>query len=232
MNLRMENFLEILSNIYSIVVFAAIIVYPFVVQVERLRVEESNSIVKKEKWKRKLHALLVVLTIIATVLLLIFIFKKKYMWIFLPITVLTILEKTNEIYGSLTIIKNTISQKKGVEALSKRETDAIIMLALMMFNLYKIPQIIISYVMGLSKKIISDWLTIIILTMTVTLYCFLIGVLLLIPLKGIICLARYINQKIYLKKKLKKYIQILDINWFCENLLVLISLNGLLRRKK
>lgn len=160
---------------------------------------------KKEKWKRKLHALLVVLTIIATVLLLIFIFKKKYMWIFLPITVLTILEKTNEIYGSLTIIKNTISQKKGVEALSKRETDAIIMLAsaLMMFNLYKIPQIIISYVMGLSKKIISDWLTIIILTMTVTLYCFLIGVLLLIPLKGIICLARYINQKIYLKKKLK-----------------------------
>lgn len=34
------------------------------------------------------------------------------MWIFLPITVLTILEKTNEIYGSLTIIKNTISQKK------------------------------------------------------------------------------------------------------------------------
>lgn len=106
------------------------------------------------------------------------------MWIFLPITVLTILEKTNEIYGSLTIIKNTISQKKGVEALSKRETDAIIMLAsaLMMFNLYKIPQIIISYVMGLSKKIISDWLTIIILTMTVTLYCFLIGVLLLLSL--------------------------------------------------
>lgn len=73
------------------------------------------------------------------------------MWIFLPITVLTILEKTNEIYGSLTIIKNTISQKKGVEALSKRETDAIIMLAsaLMMFNLYKIPQIIISYVNGI-----------------------------------------------------------------------------------
>lgn len=197
----MENILEILLTIYSIVVFVAIIVYPFIVHTERLETKESNSPVKEEPWKRRLHMLLESLVIIVIILLFLFILKKKYVWLLVPITMLNLLERTNEVYASLTIVKESIN-KKGSEALSKGETDAIIMLAtaLMMFNLLKIPQKILNYVMEISEGIISDWVATIVLAMIVTLYCFLIGVLLLIPIKGTIRLVRCIIPKMPLEK--------------------------------
>ena len=202
----MEKFLKILLMIYSIVTSAAVMIYPFLVHGEEDKVEEKNNTTEKEKWEKVFCAVMEGIFIVTVFILFLFILKKKYIWIFVPGTILILLERTNEVYSSLSILKETISSKE-TENLSKRETDAIIMLAvaLMMFNLYNIPQKIIDFVIGLSQEILSDWITIIALVVLVTLYCFLIGVLVLIPIKGIICIIRKIKRKISLEtmKKLK-----------------------------
>lgn len=194
----MTKYIENLLMIYGIVAPLAVVIYSFLVTSKEKIVENEENENLNKKWKNIANRIMIMLVVIVAFFFIIFLaLKKQYVWIFIPFTILTILERTNEAYASLTVIRETISSK-GTESLSKRESDAIIMLAvaLMMFNLYKVPQSILESAGNIKSGVLADAVTLIVLILIVTLYYFLIGVLLLITIKAVTILIRWIKCKI------------------------------------
>lgn len=178
----MFYFLEKMLLIYFVIASVAIVVYPFSIPRE-LRIKEDKEQKKAEKWRSIINAIIMVVALIAAIVFLVYSVFKKIMWIIIPFTILALLERTNEVGVSLSVISETISKKR-IDSLSKREKDAIILLAYasLMLGLYKLPILVIKASMAITQEIVSDWVTILLLVIIVTLYSFLIGVLLTILL--------------------------------------------------
>ncbi len=191
----MEHFLEVLLLIYNIVAGIAVMIYPFLCP-EDQKENADRERETEEKWKSRFSFFMLILVLVTACILIIVSVFRRIIWIVVPITILMYLERTNQAYASLTVIRETIN-KKGVDALSKRETDAIIMLttALMMFNLYKVPQRLVELSMKIPNEIVSDWVTLFVLILMITLISFLIGVLLILPFKAIVRLVKWIKSK-------------------------------------
>lgn len=196
-----DVFIEKLIFIYNIIILLSIIIYPFIIKKKGKIIDIEESTEYREKWKSVFNVIMIGLLLIIIVVLIFFIFKKSLLWVLIPITVITVLEKLNEAYASLSVMRETL-RIKGNQDLSKRESDSIIILAsaLMMLNIYKVPQKIVEETCNLQNAILSDWVTIIITVLIVTLYVFLIGILGLIPIKAIILLLRKIKRKIKREK--------------------------------
>ena len=182
---RLLSFLEKMIYVYSIIAFVAIVVYPFCIPKE-LRVKEDKEQEKVEKWRSIINAIIMVVVLIVAIVLLVYSVFKKIMWIIIPFTILALLERTNEVGVSLSVIRETISKKR-IDSLSKREKDAIILLtsASLMLGFYNLPIRVIKASMAITQEIVSDWVTILLLVIIVTLYSFLIGVLLTLLLGAV-----------------------------------------------
>lgn len=191
----MEQFLEGLLLIYNIVACVAVMIYPFLCSEGQKKTEDREGKTEK-KWKSRFSFFILILAFIVASILVIASVFRRIIWIIVPITILMCLERINQAYASLAVLGETIN-KRGLDALSKRETDAIIMLttALMMFNLFKVPQHLVQLSMRIPNEIASDWVTILVLVQIITLIIFLIGVLLMLPFKAIVRLVRWIKQK-------------------------------------
>ena len=215
----MDDFIEKLLMIYNIVVSLAIMLYPFLYKKD----EEIVTAEKREdscvRWKSRYNKFMLIFVIVTSCVLFGFALKEKIVWILILFISFTILEKANEAYASFSVIRETISSK-GCEALTKREADAIIMLAaaLLMLNLYKVPQRMINVVNDIANPILADWVMIITVILMATLYFFLIGILSLIPIKAIISLIRRVKklvnpEKLTVLEKKYRYLKRKMISW-------------------
>ena len=195
----MEIFIERFLLIYNVVAGIGLISSIFIVKKEASDSEGVNneSKVKPEKWKRIVRIVLYVLLLIVVIASLIYTVLNRFMWVIIPVTIFSLLEKTNEVYDSLSVVHDTVNNDKEGQ-LSKRETDALIVLssAICMFNIYGVPNKIIQFTMQISNEILSDWMTVIILVLIVTLYCFLIGVMIQFPLIGLVKLLEKVKGSI------------------------------------
>lgn len=194
----MESFIEILLQIYGVIVFIGLICSIFIVKNEAIENEydKSDSRIKTKKWEKVFRIIIYILVFSVVVVSLICTVLYRFMWVIIPVTVFTLLERTNEVYGSLSVIHDTVNNTRE-DCLSKRETNAIIVLssAVYMLNFYRVPYIIIQFTTNISNEILSDWLTVIVLVLLVTLYCFLIGVMIQFPLIALVRLIRTIKRK-------------------------------------
>ena len=204
----MEVFLDRLILIYNIVSCVAVILYPFLCPKVQKNENESKN-VSEDTWKSRFSVFMLILVLIVGFILLTYAVFNRIIWIVIPTVALVYLERTNQVYDSLSVIRETIN-KKGLEALSKRETDAIIMLttAIIMFNVYKVPQRLVRFLLKIPNEMVSDWATVFVLVFIVTIICFLIGVLLILPFKAIVKLTSWIKprtKKFQIKKIVEKY---------------------------
>lgn len=195
----MDIFFEKFVIVYNIVVCIAVFIYPFILKKEDIQHSSEPTIgAKTDVRQNRFHNILFVLVLLVGFGIVVYGVIQKLLWIFIPITVLSIIESANNAFASLTVINGIISGNN-TEIITKREKDSIITLAVavLMLNNLNVPNKILYLGGVIQNKTVSDWTTIIVGTTIITLYCFLMGVLIQIP---IVALKRGFN-------KLRKYIK-------------------------
>lgn len=198
----MYELFENISLIYSAIMCVCSIIFPFTIEKDTLvwngESEEEKTEKKECGWEKRLRNIILVLAAIVGIVGVVWLtFNKTYIWILFPVTILTFFDRLSETYMSMGIIRKTL-HSNGTGLLSVKEQVSIITIALFVgiLNMYGLPKKCLEIAEGLQNEVMSDALLLMMLLLFVTIYYFLIGAMLLIPLKVIIRLGKMLGKRI------------------------------------
>ena len=201
----MQEFWEMIMLVYSAIICIGIIVFPFTIERDKCseNVDLEGITEKKESgWEKVLQNTILLLAIgICIVGIIWLVWNKEYSWILLPVTVLTFFERLKETYMSMGVMKKTL-HSNGDGFLSIKEQVSIMTIAVFvgLLNMYGFPKMCLQMAEGIRNEVMSDVLVLMILIFSVTVYYFLAGAILLIPIKAIIRLGRLIVKKVRVQR--------------------------------
>lgn len=195
----MYELLGKIELIYSSMIVICIMIFPFTIEKDKFLwntdSEETKYEEKEYRWKKIVRNIILLLAVgIGVVGYIWLVWNKEYIWILFPITLLTFLERMNEAYVSIGIVRKTL-HSGGDELLSIREQVSIMTIALFVgiLSIYRLPEKCLKIVESFQNEAISDVLLLVVLILFVTIYYLLLGAMLLIPIKALIRLGRVIK---------------------------------------
>lgn len=201
----MYDFFEMISLIYSTIVFIAIMIFPFTIEKDKIfkdsKLEGEELKGNDCKWKKIFQNIILLLAVGICIVGIIWLVKhKEYIWILLPFTVLTFFERLNDIYMSMGVVRKTL-HSSGEGLLSVKEQVSIMSIALFVLILYSYGLLgkCLQIADRIQNVVLSDVCLLLILIVIVTIYFFLGGAMLLIPVKTLIRLTRFLGKRITLQ---------------------------------
>lgn len=175
--------------VYSMIVCIGIVLFPFTIEKERILWDndskEDEHEDKEYKWKKVLRNIILLSVAGICIVGVIWLnWNKKYSWILFPVVLLTFFQRLEETLDSMSIVRKTLRSRDD-NSLSIKEQASIMVIALFvgMLGMYKIPVKCLQIIEGFQNEVISDVLLLVILILFVTVYYFLMGAMLLIPIK-------------------------------------------------
>ena len=195
------DFITTVSKVYDSMVVVCCLSAIFNIDFNFTSNNRNDAVETKEtdmpRWERWLRVFLIgIMVIIATIFIVVVIFGNKPRWLILPIAIIGWLERNNEAYESFQIVKTTLKSSPKHD-LTHKEKFSLCALAMTIVYIdsYKISEKIVEMLKNITNQYISDLLVAICLTLIVSIYFFMIGAVLINPVKAILRLGHFIYVK-------------------------------------
>lgn len=206
----MYGLFEKIMLIYSLITSLCIMIFPFTIEKENLTFvegdKETDSGINEDIEKKVVRNVILLITVVICVLGIVWlIWHREYSWILLPITLLTFFERIDEAFNSIAVVQKTLNSK-GDELLSVKEQVSMMSIALLVniLNMFDLPIKCLQIANNLRNEVISDIMLVGLLVVFITVYYFLTGAMLLIPIRVLARIKRRLTKGLFEQQIVKR----------------------------